>query len=358
MRRSAWLLAVAVLGVSLSLATPAFAAFGAVVDVGGTTFYSPFPGPATITFTFDPSDAATVFTARIHQPGKAAIAKQDVLVDPSTQTSPYAVAFTWPKLSVSSKKDYVVDVRLQSGGPVKTSASFTLLPPLVAGLSARPSPFYPLKQDGYKDTTKITYSLAADTSDTSAHIFAPDTYGRCCGTEIRTADLGPLASGSHTWTWDGRRNGGTFPPKGTYFARIGATDTNAVSAVSKPVAVDLTSGLVRLIATKRKAGSGYAGTADKQQTALGGDCYVSRDKVARVANILCANAAISVFWTWGLEPGDRIEKARFSIDTGAYDCYRKVSHTKTRSILRVTAPPTSSCIVTRAAITYSYPYHA
>ena len=38
MRRPAWLLAVAVLGASLWVSAPAFASFGAVVDLGGTTF--------------------------------------------------------------------------------------------------------------------------------------------------------------------------------------------------------------------------------------------------------------------------------------------------------------------------------
>jgi hypothetical protein len=358
MRRTSWLLAVAVLGLSLAVAVPAFASFAAVVDLGGSTFYSPFGGPAHVTFTFDPSDPATIFTLRIHRPGKAPIAKKDVLVDPATQTSPYTVPFSWPKLSVSSETDYVVDVRLQTGGPVITKASFTLLPSLVADVSAHPSPFYPLKQDGYKDSTKIAYSSSADTSVTVLHVYSTNTYGRCCGTEIRTADLGPLAAGHHAWTWDGRKNNGNFPSKGTYFVRVSATDTNAVSAVSKPQAVELTSGLIRLTATKRKAGIGYAGTADKQQTALGGDCYVGPDKPARAVDVLCANAAISVYWTWGLKPGDRIKSARFSITTGAYDCHKKLSHTKRRSIIRVIAPPTSSCNVTRVKITYSYPYHA
>jgi hypothetical protein len=357
MRRPAWLLAVAVLGASLWVSVPAFASFGAVVDLGGTTFYSSFRGPATVTFTFGSSDPATIFRVRIREPGHAAIAKQDVLVDPSTQPSPHTVSFSWPKLSVSSPTDYVVDLRRQDDGSVITTAPFTLLPPLVTDLSARPSPFYPLVQDGYKDTTRIAFSLSADNAATVLHVYAGDTYGRCCGTEIRTATLGPLAAGAHRWTWDGRRDNATFPPKGTYFVRVTATDTNAVSATSKPLAVDLTSGLIRLSAKKRKAGSGYAGTADEQDLP-GGNCYVTRNKTARSVEILCTNAAISVYWTWGLKPGERIESARFAIDAGYYGCHKEVSHTKRRSILRVSSPPTSSCTVTRATITYSYPYRA
>lgn len=202
--------------------------------------YSPYGGPATVTFTFEAEDSGTIFTVRIREPGHGTIKEKDYLVDPATQTSPHSVSFSWRELSVAAPTDYVVDVRRQDGGPVITSETFTVSPKLVSGLSAKPSPFYPLVQDGYKDRTRIGFSLAADTVETVVHVFRDDIYGRCCGTEIQTEDLGPLTSGAYGWTWDGTEVDASFASKGTYFARV---EANAVSGVSKAQKVEVTKGL-------------------------------------------------------------------------------------------------------------------
>jgi hypothetical protein len=358
MRRIVWLLAIGLLGSAALPPTTAFAAFGAIAEVPASSFYSPYGGPATVTFTFDPGDAATIFTVRLHEPGQAAIKKRDYLVDPATQTSPHAVAFSWKALAVSKPTDYVVDVRRQVGGPVLSSAPFTVLPRLVSDLSARPSPFYPLLQDGYKDVTRVDFALAADTSDTTVHVFADDTYGRCCGPEVRTEDLGALAKGSHTWTWDGKRDDSSFVAKGTFYVRFSATDTDDVSATSKALPVEVSKGWIRLTATKKKVGSAYARTGDFQVTEIGGSCFVTRNTTAKTVSVLCANANISVFWHWKLAPGERIESQWFKIDGGYYGCHKKTGHTKTESFLRLLAPPTSDCTVITAKITYSYPVQA
>ena len=51
-------------------------------------------------------------------------------------------------------------------------------------------------------------------------------------------------------------------------------------------------------------------------------------------------------------------EASFQIDGGLYGCHKRVSHTSTRSTLRVTSPPTSTCTIIEARITYSYPVQA
>ena len=212
-------LVVALLGAGVLVAAPAFASFGVLVEPPTGVVYSPSGGPVTVTFTFAADDSATVFTVRIRQPGHGTIKEKDYLIDPAAQTSPHPVSFAWKALAVAASTDYVIDVRRQSGGPVITSETFTLRPALVSRLSANPSPFYPLVQDGYKDHTTIGFRLAADTTDTVVHIFADDAYGRCCGTEIRTEDLGPLALGAHTWVWDGFEGDASPAPKGAYFGR-------------------------------------------------------------------------------------------------------------------------------------------
>ena len=358
MRKIAYCLVVVLLGAGVLTATPAFAAYGAIVQLPASTVYSPYGGPATVTFTFDSGDASAIFTIRIRRPGHGTIKEKDVLVDPATQTSPHPVPFSWADLAVATPTDYVVDVRRQDGGPVISSETFTVLPKLVSELSATPSPFYPLVQDGYKDHSTIGFSLAADSVDTVVHVFEDDVYGRCCGTEIRTEDLGSLAAGAHTWIWDGTTGDASSAPKGTYFARVEATDTDAVSMVSQAQKVEITKGLIRKMATKEKNGSTFARVADEQDTRRGGDCLASRDTSTHEVKILCANAEISVYWRWGLRPGERVESVSFKIDGGYYGCRRTLGHTTTWSFLRVHAPPTSTCDVISARITYSYPVQA
>src|SRR4029077_12070383 len=171
------------------------AAYAAVVDLPSGAAYSPFAGPATVTFTFSPTDPSDVFRIRIRKAGhQAAIKEKDTLVDPANQTSPHVVSFAWKTLAATKATTYVVDVRPQSGGPIITSTSFTLLPALVAKVSASPSPFYPWVLDGFKDHAALEFALAADTADTVVHVFSANAYGRCCAAEIRTDDLGPLAA--------------------------------------------------------------------------------------------------------------------------------------------------------------------
>jgi hypothetical protein len=355
-KRAAAFVVAIVLGMSVIVATPASASFAALVEVPETV-YSPTGEPATVTFTFDGSDQATIFTVRLRRPGKAAIKTKDYLVDPETQISPHEVSFSWKSLSVAKPTNYVIDVRRQSGGPVVTSATFTVLPPLVSGLSATPSPFYPLVHDGYKDTTKIGFSLSADTSTTTVSVSRADAYGRCCGDEILTEDLGPLPQGKRAWSWDGAGDG-TPAKKGTYFVKVSATDLDGPSMTSKAQKVLITRGTIRLTATKQKPGRAFARVGAVQRSRIGGDCVVSRNDPPGQTKILCANASVSVYWNWALKPGERIESVSFVVDSGIYGCHKSKGRSGSQSFLRVRSPPTSSCSVVTAKITYSYPVKA
>jgi hypothetical protein len=356
-KRAAAFVVAIMLGMSVIVATPASASFAAIVEVPETV-YSPAGGPATVTFTFDDSDQATVFTVRLRRPGKAAIKTKDYLVDPGAQTSPHEVSFTWKQLSVAKPTNYVIDVRRQSGGPVVTSATFTVLPPLVSELSATPSPFYPLVQDGYKDTTKIGFSLSADTEATNVTVFRADTYGRCCSDEIvLTEDLGPLPKGKRGWTWDGEGSG-TPAKKGTYFVKVSATDLDGLSMTSKVQKVAITKGTIRLTATKEKAGRAFSRVGNVVRSRRGGNCVVSRNVPPGGTQILCANASVTVSWKWALKPGERIESVSFVVDGGIYGCHKSKGRSGSQSFLRVWSPPTSSCSVLTARIKYSYPVQA
>jgi hypothetical protein len=353
MRKFAWCLVVVLLG-GVLMAVPASAAFAAIVGLPASTVYSPYGGPVAVTFTFASDDPATIFVVRIRQPGHGALETKNVLVDPAIQTSPQQVDFSWATMSVSAPTDYTIDVRRQDDNALVTSETFTLLPKLVSGLSATPSPFYPLIQDGYKDQTKIGFSLAADATDAVVHVFNDDVYGRCCGSEIRSENLGPLGAGAHTWVWDGLKGNASAAPKGTYFVKVEATDLAATTAVSKAQKVVVTKGMIRRTSTKTKQGRAYARVGDAQDTALGGNCFVSKNATTHAADITCANAKISVYWNWGLKPGERIESVSFVIDGGVWGCHKTLDHTRTQSILRVHSPPASTCRVMSAKIAYSY----
>ncbi len=352
MRKAASLLVVTLVAGIVS-AVPASASFGAVIHLPEGVAYSPFGGPATVTFVFDGADPAAVFTLRLRQPGQGTVRQKDVLVDPAVDDSPHAVPFSWPDLSVETATDYVIDVRPQAGGSAITSEGFAVYPRMIADPRAKPSTFYPLIEDGYKDTTTIRFTLAVDTIATTVTVFRADAEGRCCGTAVRTADLGPRAAGTRRWVWDGTRDDASPVPKGRYFVRVRGTDAGDVSASSRALKVEVATGTIRETATKRKVGSAYARAADERQTAIGGDCNVTRDTGSKTAFVLCANAEISLFWKWRLGTGERIESVAFSLDAGAFGCRTKKGHTRTESYLRVI--PTSTCTVTAAKITYSYP---
>ena len=68
------------------------------------------------------------------------------------------------------------------GGNVQGSPeSFQLRPPLAIITGATPNPFLPWIDDGYKDETRIRFTLAADVQDAEARVFKANSSGKCCG---------------------------------------------------------------------------------------------------------------------------------------------------------------------------------
>ena len=77
MRKTAFCL-VAILLAGVLVAPPASATFGAIVQLPASTVYSPYGGPATVTFTFAPDDGAAIFTVRLRQPGHVSRRRTDL----------------------------------------------------------------------------------------------------------------------------------------------------------------------------------------------------------------------------------------------------------------------------------------
>jgi flagellar hook assembly protein FlgD len=109
-------------------------------------------------------------------------------------------------------------------GPTSAAVAFsaTVLHPSLS--SVAPNPFSP-NRDGVKDSTKVTIVLSESQSVRLSVI----TSG---GSTVRTVNLGALSSGTHYWTWNGKRADGSSAGNGTYTVR--ATTSKTVNGVPVP----------------------------------------------------------------------------------------------------------------------------
>jgi hypothetical protein len=349
------------LALGILTAAPAAAAItvASITFPGGASeFYSPFSGPASIRFEFTGDENNANFEVRLRPVGGSAVfTKSGVYVTPDAPETFEIKDVAWPALSVTSAREYVVAV--YRNGTQVASDRFLLQPRLVSITGATPNPFFPWIDDGYKDTTRIRFSLVAD-AEAEARVFKPNSSGKCCGPLIRDDQLSGLAAGANHWVWDGRGEGlfaGTMA-KGNYFVKIWADDGTLPPAVSKPFKVSIAR-TYRATKTTSKAATKYHHVGPITPLIAAGDCRIYvYDGVLR---ILCQTAKVTVYWRWGLSSDERIEKASFVIDnptTGCPSSIRSVGHTKHESSFTVNddvAGISASCRVSKAKITYSFP---
>lgn len=345
------------LAVGLLTASPAAATYAveSITFPGGySEFYSPFPGPASIRFTFDGSENDATFNVRIRAAGGAAFHTQNVFVDADDPNGFQVKTFDWPTLSVNSPRTYVVAV--YRNNVQQASESFQLRPRLVTITSAAPNPFLPLIDDGTKDTTKIRFNLASG-ADAEARVYRQNGAGRCCGSLVRsdTTGLSGLAAGPNRWFWDGKNDSSGEAGVGGYFVKIRADDGVVAPAVSKPFKVSIARSY-RALATKSKAGTSYHHTTESSSV-RGGDCFVHAQ--GGFLQIDCHGGRMTVFYRWGLGSAQRIEKASFAIDDPNSECgpaKRSTGHSKYESSITVTDSVSgiTSCRVVTARITYSF----
>ena len=232
--------AVAALTVLIGLltATPALATYRAssiVFPGGGTTFFSPFSGPATIVISFDDEgpvyDPPTTLSLRLRFKDGATIHTDTVNVDPNPDQSPMTVQFSWPTLNVTSNTNY--EVAVYRGSTQLRERTFQLRPRLLKITSITPDPFFPTLNDGYRDTTRITYQLLANSTSIRVQVLEADTNGDCCGDVVRDFLQYPnRVAGTYGYTWNGRDDGGTVLPQGDYWVRITATAYNGIQGTS------------------------------------------------------------------------------------------------------------------------------
>jgi hypothetical protein len=348
------------LALGLLTAAPAAAAYtvGPITFPGGfSEFYSPFSGPATVHFAFEGSENDATFSIRIRPVGGSAVHKEDVFVDADDPDGFVDKTFSWPALSANSARTYVVvvyrnDVALES-------ESFLLRPRLATITGATPNPFLPWIDDGYKDETRIRFTLE-EAATAEARVFKANSGGKCCGSLIRDDELGSLTAGANDWDWDGQGEGSFAGnrPKGDYFVKIWAEDGTLPPALSKPFKVTIAR-TYRAVKTKTKPARDYHHRSASTPIVIGGDCLVGVD--AGNLRILCQGARVSVYWRWGLGPSQRIQRASVVLDTQAGSCpssIRRSGHTKHESSFTVNedlAGALADCRIVTAKITYSSP---
>jgi hypothetical protein len=337
--------------------SPASAAYDVNITFpnGDNEFYSPFAGPASIEFAnFVPSDPDTTFRVRLRPVGGSAIETRYFSIDPDTQTAPVTRSFSWDALSVQTQRDYEVVVN-PNGGAVISSAVFTLDPRLVQITSIKPSPFFPWVPDGYKDTTDVTFKLAASSQPTIVRIYKATLAGKCCGSLVRDDDIGTQVVGTRHYEWDGRDTGGSLLPKGDYFVKIRAEDPANVVRWSRPVEVSIAR-TYRKLATLQKNGIAFHHTGPVTSYRRGGNCFVTRDETDKDLWITCLSASFTVYWRWSLPNGGRIERASFVyVKVSSSICNAKKGHTKIDSFLKVGGVGQFRCRIDKARITYSVP---
>ncbi|HWL90726.1 MAG TPA: hypothetical protein VNP90_05125 [Actinomycetota bacterium] len=350
------------LGVALTLAfglltaSPAAAAYTASITFpgGNTEFYSPFGGPASIQFDFQPGDPSRVFRVRLRPTGGAVIKTSYFSINPDSQTSPVTKQFSWPGLSANVDKPYQVLVNPDGQANI-AQASFILRPRLVSIVSASPNPFLPWIDDDIKDETTIRFKLAATSQPTEAHVYRANAQGKCCGDEVRFEDLGTRVPGTdlETWVWDGRNDSSGLLGKGDYFVKIRAEDPANVVKTSLPFKVSIAR-TYRANATLQKSATAYHHVGPVTAYLRGGNCFVT--KAQTDLWITCLHAKFTIYWRWNLPNGGRVENVSWTFVPISGDiCRFTKGHTTTDSWMRAGATSGQvRCRVDLARVTYSF----
>jgi len=360
-RRAAPVIAALALAITMLTATPAHATY-TVSEIafpnGATTFFSPFSGPAQITFSFNDftspptgTDPNRTFDVRLRT-GGATVHHEFVTITPSSQSSPRTVSFSWPAESVTTSTTY--EVAVYSGTTLMRRRTFTLKPHLVRVISIKPSPFFPRVVNGYRDTTNVTYRLEATSNPVVIDIFRAATGGGCCGSQVRHQVLSNVVLGTRHFIWNGTDDSDMKVAVGRYFVRITATafTGQTQSSSNAQVRVALYRRVLKSVVQNGNAFNRRGGTS---RLKAGGGCSVARDNAHRDAVISCHDAAVKVFWRWSLPNSAKNKKVSFAlIRVPGFTCRSTKGITGSDSWLRSGGLGQSRCRVDKARLSYTY----
>jgi hypothetical protein len=128
---------------------------------------------------------------------------------------PYDYTMSFGHAGWHTVKVVVTDRRDRQASATKSIYSVNASMPTISRMKDSPDPFYPIKHDHYKDTTKITYRLS-ERAYVTLQIFDS------AGTVVRTMS-GWRRAGSNSFTWDGK-NSSRAKVVGKYTYQLTAND--------------------------------------------------------------------------------------------------------------------------------------
>lgn len=360
-KRSVALVALFTVGIALLTEIPALATY-TVSEIsfpgGATTFFSPFDGPAQITFSFNDNtsaqpgvDPTRTFNVRLRKDG-ATIHSQNVTITPGSETTPQTRSFSWPDESVTASTSY--EVAVYSGSTLMRRRSFTLKPHLVRIVSISPDPFFPIKVNGYRDTTKITYRLEGSSNPVDIDIFRAAAGGTCCGTQVRHKVLPNVVLGTRQFTWNGTNDSNAKVAVGRYFVRITATAFNGQTQSSAPASVKVA--LYRRVPRSVvQNGNAFHRRSAVVKLRSNGNCSVVRDNASRDARISCQSARVTVFWRWNLPNSARMKSVSFAmVGVPGFACRSARGFKRPDTWLRSGGLGQSRCRVDKARLSYTF----
>ena len=344
--------------IGLLTAPAAHAAFS-VADIsfphGAVTFYSGFTGVGTdIRFTFNDftsaqpgMDNTTQFQLRLREQGGGNVHVETVTITPSTQTSPRTIPFDWPALTTNVQKKY--EVAVFQGNTQKRVRAFTLKPYLVKIISISPNPFFPTIDDGFKDTTTISYHLAANSNPVEVII-------KSGSTELVHQTRPNLVARSqpYVFTWDGENAANEVQAEGVYTVIVQATDSGQVFySTQSTITLDR---FFTATASKVQEGTAFHHRGPITVLRSGGTCTLARLNTPKDLRINCTNARVRVYWRWTLnEPDAAIQTQTFNlIAVPGFTCGATTGRTGNDTWIQVGAVGQRRCRVDKARITYSF----
>ena len=346
--------------IGLLTAPAAHAAFS-VAEIafpgGAVTFYSGFTGAGTsIRFTFDDTcdppgtcDAQTTFSLRLREQGGPTVYSESVTINPAVTDSPHTVPFDWAALHTNVQKKYEVAVFQNGVATPKRVRAFTLKPYLVNITSISPDPFFPTIDDGFKDTTTISYHLAANSNPVEVII-------KSGSTELVHQTRPNLVARTqpYVFTWDGENAANEVQPEGVYTVIVQATDSGQVFySTQSTITLDR---FFPATGSKVQEGTAFHHRGTITVLRAGGNCTLARLNTPKDLRINCSNARVRVYWRWTLgEPDAAIQSQTFNlVAVPGYTCGATTGRTGNDTWIQVGAVGQRRCRVDKARITYSF----
>jgi hypothetical protein len=356
MKRSLALAAVGAALLSVLVAAPASATIRCTISFNhqSNDLYSPFPGPAHVKFTYTSSDPDNVtINLRMRPQGGSVFHSEDRELDtPNFGSTTFD--FTWPAISVTADTNY--EVSAYRGSTRVCGRTFEIKPPLVRIASIRPDPFFPWIQDGYRDTTTVTFKLAASVDPTIVRVFEANATGACCGSQVFAENLDTQVVGTRHYVWNGRNGSNTRLPKGKYFVTVTGTKPSLpqdITRTSRPVAVSIAR-FHRVARTVSKSGIAYHHRSASTVLAAGGACSLRNIAAAQDLGLRCDDARFRVFWRWNLPASAEILGVTFVLVDVPGPCNPIKGHTTIDTFLQVGGLGHFACRVDRARLRYSF----